>query len=206
MRRHRRDPSVRTLGRRTPPWYPTAARSPGAGRRRRERRRWRACGARAFSELATSRRMRGECSRRAAGVDGDRGLPLRCCRRSLSRPVASILDPRMLPLDRLSSIPTISLGHFPTPVDRLDRLRTAIGMPATLLAKRDDAIAFGFGGNKVRKLGIVAADALAAGADTLVTVGGIQSNHARATAATAARLGMRCVIVANGMPQPRPTA
>ena len=110
------------------------------------------------------------------------------------------------PLARLASIPTVALGHFPTPVERLDRLRDAIGTAATLLVKRDDAIPFGFGGNKVRKLGIVAADALAAGADTLVTIGGIQSNHARATAATAARLGMRCTIVANGTPAARPTA
>jgi 1-aminocyclopropane-1-carboxylate deaminase/D-cysteine desulfhydrase-like pyridoxal-dependent ACC family enzyme len=72
--------------------------------------------------------------------------------------------------------------------------------------KRDDAIGFGFGGNKIRKLRFVAAAARAAGADTLITCGGIQSNHARATAAVAARLGMRCILVANGAPQPRPTA
>ena len=57
----------------------------------------------------------------------------------------------------------------------------------------------------MRKLELVLADALAAGADTLVTVGGIQSNHARATAAAAAKLGLRCVIIANGAPQPQPT-
>jgi D-cysteine desulfhydrase len=74
------------------------------------------------------------------------------------------------------------------------------------LVKRDDAIPFGFGGNKVRKLRLVAARAEAEGADTLVTTGGVQSNHCRATAAAAARLGMRCVIVANGRPQPEPTA
>jgi 1-aminocyclopropane-1-carboxylate deaminase/D-cysteine desulfhydrase-like pyridoxal-dependent ACC family enzyme len=74
-----------------------------------------------------------------------------------------------------------------------------------LLVKRDDAIPFGFGGNKVRKLQLVAAQALAAGADTLVTCGGVQSNHARATAATAARLGLACVIIANGGRPPRLT-
>jgi 1-aminocyclopropane-1-carboxylate deaminase/D-cysteine desulfhydrase-like pyridoxal-dependent ACC family enzyme len=74
-----------------------------------------------------------------------------------------------------------------------------------LLVKRDDAIPFGFGGNKVRKLQLVAAQALAAGADTLVTCGGVQSNHARATAATAARLGLACVIIANGVRPPRLT-
>jgi L-cysteate sulfo-lyase len=78
------------------------------------------------------------------------------------------------------------------------RLRMALGGGPRLLVKRDDAIPFGFGGNKVRKLELVAAQALAAGADTLITVGGVQSNHARATAAVAARLGLRCVLVANG--------
>jgi 1-aminocyclopropane-1-carboxylate deaminase/D-cysteine desulfhydrase-like pyridoxal-dependent ACC family enzyme len=94
----------------------------------------------------------------------------------------------------------------PTPVDGLRRLRTALGGCPPLLVKRDDAIPFGFGGNKVRKLRLVAAQAKAEGADTLITCGGVQSNHARATAAVAARLGMRCVLVANGVPPGRPTA
>lgn len=64
----------------------------------------------------------------------------------------------------------------------------------------------GFGGNKIRKLQIVAAQALAEGADTLITTGGVQSNHARATAAIAARLGLRCLLVANGTAPARPTA
>jgi 1-aminocyclopropane-1-carboxylate deaminase/D-cysteine desulfhydrase-like pyridoxal-dependent ACC family enzyme len=72
-----------------------------------------------------------------------------------------------------------------------------------LLVKRDDTIAFGGGGNKVRKLQLVARRALAEGADTLLTVGGVQSNHARATAAAAVRLGMKCVLVLNG-PRPDP--
>jgi 1-aminocyclopropane-1-carboxylate deaminase/D-cysteine desulfhydrase-like pyridoxal-dependent ACC family enzyme len=72
--------------------------------------------------------------------------------------------------------------------------------------KRDDAIPFGFGGNKIRKLQMVAAAALDASADVLVTVGGIQSNHARATAAVAAMLGMRCLIIANGAAPERVTA
>src|SRR5262249_29583597 len=66
--------------------------------------------------------------------------------------------------------------------------------------------AFGFGGNKVRKLALVAAQAQAEGADTLITAGGVQSNHARATAAVAAKLGMRAVLVANGAPPEPPTA
>ncbi|MGH7458962.1 MAG: 1-aminocyclopropane-1-carboxylate deaminase/D-cysteine desulfhydrase, partial [Longimicrobiaceae bacterium] len=77
-------------------------------------------------------------------------------------------------------------------------LRQALGGGPRLLVKRDDAIPFGFGGNKVRKLELVAAEAVAAGADTLVTVGSVQSNHARVTAAVAAKLGLGCLIIING--------
>jgi 1-aminocyclopropane-1-carboxylate deaminase/D-cysteine desulfhydrase-like pyridoxal-dependent ACC family enzyme len=94
--------------------------------------------------------------------------------------------------------PSIELLRAPTALDEMPRLREAIGGGPRLFVKRDDVIPFGFGGNKVRKLQFVAAEAVARGADTLVTVGGIQSNHARATAAVAARLGLRCVIIANG--------
>jgi D-cysteine desulfhydrase len=72
--------------------------------------------------------------------------------------------------------------------------------------KRDDALPFAFGGNKVRKAGYLLAEARAAGADTLITCGGVQSNHARVTAAAAAVAGMGCVIVANGEPPQRLTA
>jgi L-cysteate sulfo-lyase len=108
-------------------------------------------------------------------------------------------------LDRLDSIAALPLVRAATPLEEMVRLRAAIGGGPRLLIKRDDAIPFGFGGNKVRKLQLVAAQALAAGADTLVTCGGVQSNHARATAATAARLGLDCIIIANGAPPPRLT-
>jgi 1-aminocyclopropane-1-carboxylate deaminase/D-cysteine desulfhydrase-like pyridoxal-dependent ACC family enzyme len=88
----------------------------------------------------------------------------------------------------------------------MSRLRAAIGGGPRLLVKRDDAIPFGFGGNKTRKLEFVVAAALAEDSDTLVTVGGIQSNHARATAATAAKLGLRCLIIANGTKPAQPRA
>jgi 1-aminocyclopropane-1-carboxylate deaminase/D-cysteine desulfhydrase-like pyridoxal-dependent ACC family enzyme len=102
--------------------------------------------------------------------------------------------------DRLDAIAALPLVRAATPLEEMVRLRAALGDGGPrLLVKRDDAIPFGFGGNKVRKLQLVAAQALAAGADTLVTCGGVQSNHARATAATAARLGLDCVIVANGV-------
>jgi 1-aminocyclopropane-1-carboxylate deaminase/D-cysteine desulfhydrase-like pyridoxal-dependent ACC family enzyme len=88
----------------------------------------------------------------------------------------------------------------------MTRLRTALGGGPRLLVKRDDAIGFAFGGNKVRKMRLVAADAMVRQADTLITCGGVQSNHARVTAAAAARLGLRCVLVANGVAPERPTA
>jgi len=109
-------------------------------------------------------------------------------------------------LARARELPAASLAALPSPVEELRRLRAVLGGGPRLLAKRDDAIPFGFGGNKVRKLSIVAARAVADGADTLITVGGIQSNHARATAATAAKLGLRCHLIANGTRPDRLTA
>ncbi|HUQ80260.1 MAG TPA: pyridoxal-phosphate dependent enzyme [Gemmatimonadaceae bacterium] len=109
-------------------------------------------------------------------------------------------------LRRANDIAALSLGELPSPVEELRRLRDTLGVSQRILVKRDDAIPFGFGGNKVRKLSIVVADAVAAGADALITVGGIQSNHARATAATAAKLGMKCHLIANGAKPERPTA
>jgi L-cysteate sulfo-lyase len=109
-------------------------------------------------------------------------------------------------IERLHALPRLSLAIAPTPVDVLSRLRDAIGCDAMLRVKRDDAIPFGFGGNKIRKLQLVAAQALAERADTLITCGGIQSNHARATASVAARLGLGCVLVANGTPTAKPAA
>src|SRR5947208_1326518 len=106
----------------------------------------------------------------------------------------------------LARVPSIPFAPLPTPVEPLARLAAVVGGGPRLLVKRDDALAFGFGGNKVRKLAFVAARAQAQGADTLVTAGGVQSNHARATAAAAAKLGMRAILVANGERPERPTA
>jgi 1-aminocyclopropane-1-carboxylate deaminase/D-cysteine desulfhydrase-like pyridoxal-dependent ACC family enzyme len=108
----------------------------------------------------------------------------------------------MMPVDgareRLAAVPALDLWSPPSPVHDLARLRAALGGGPRLLVKRDDAIPFGFGGNKVRKIGIVAAAAIAEGADTLLSVGGVQSNSARVVAAVAARMGLHCVLVANG--------
>jgi D-cysteine desulfhydrase family pyridoxal phosphate-dependent enzyme len=106
--------------------------------------------------------------------------------------------------DALAGFPLLPLVPFPTIVEPLTRLSALLGGGPRLLIKRDDAIPFGFGGNKVRKLAFVAARAQHDGADTLITAGGVQSNHARATAATAARLGMSAVLVVNGVAPDRP--
>lgn len=104
------------------------------------------------------------------------------------------------------SLPLVSLAPHATPVDELDRLRRALGPHAPrLLMKRDDLLSFGLGGNKVRKMQAIAAEARTAGADTLITCGGLQSNHARVTAAAGAALGLRVVLVLNGVAQDPPT-
>lgn len=82
------------------------------------------------------------------------------------------------------------LGH-PTPLEKLDRLSTWLGRD--IYIKRDDLTPLALGGNKLRKLEYLAADAIAQGADTLITAGAIQSNHVRQTAALAAKLGLGCV-------------
>ncbi|HOC17667.1 MAG TPA: D-cysteine desulfhydrase family protein [Vicinamibacterales bacterium] len=108
-------------------------------------------------------------------------------------------------LDALCALPSLSLAQYPSPIEPLSRLGAALGAAPRLLVKRDDALSFGFGGNKVRKIEMLAARALDDDADVLITTGGVQSNHCRVTAAAAARLGMRCVIVANGERPPRAT-
>ena len=89
------------------------------------------------------------------------------------------------------------LGFFPTPLHSLPRLAAHLGGPR-LLIKRDDLTGFALGGNKVRKLEFFLAEARRTGADVLLTAGGHQSNHARITAAAAARAGLDCVLVLSG--------
>lgn len=93
-------------------------------------------------------------------------------------------------------MPTVSLARLPTPVHRLDRLSARLGLD--LWAKRDDLTGLGLSGNKVRKLEHLFAEAEAAGADTVLTTGGIQSNHCRATAVAARQRGMRPILLLRG--------
>src|SRR5688572_22081680 len=84
----------------------------------------------------------------------------------------------------------LSLAQLPTPVVEAKNLSGAMKIPRPLLIKRDDLTGLELSGNKVRKLEYVVADAISQGADTLVSHGGYQSNHCRATAAIGARLGL----------------
>jgi len=95
----------------------------------------------------------------------------------------------------LARQPRVALGHLPTPLEPLDGLTRALGPGPRVFAKRDDCTGLALGGNKVRKLEFLVGEALASGADTLITTGGVQSNHARQTAAAAAKLGLRCELV-----------
>lgn len=94
----------------------------------------------------------------------------------------------------LSRFPRIKLAHLPTPLEYLPRLTAYLGGPA-IYVKRDDCTGLASGGNKTRKLEFLMADARDQGADTIITQGAVQSNHARQTAAAAARLGMRCELL-----------
>ena len=96
----------------------------------------------------------------------------------------------------LDRFPRHKLTFGPTPIEKLERLSAHLGGRVEIFAKRDDCNSgLAFGGNKVRKLEYLVPDALAQNCDTLVTIGGIQSNHTRQVAAVAAKLGMKCRLV-----------
>lgn len=96
-----------------------------------------------------------------------------------------------------NKIKRLKIAHLPTPLERADRLTATLGDPEIYI-KRDDATGLAGGGNKVRKLEYLVADAVEQGANCLTTVGGPQSNHARMTAAIAARLGLKCRLYLKG--------
>jgi len=95
---------------------------------------------------------------------------------------------------KLAALPRRRYSAHPTPIERLDHLSRHLGGPEIWI-KRDDLTGLAGGGNKTRKLEFLVADALAQGADTLITVGAVQSNHCRLTLAAAAREGLRCRLV-----------
>ncbi len=94
----------------------------------------------------------------------------------------------------IEALPRISLGLLPTPLEEAPRLAAALGGPR-LFVKRDDMTGLALGGNKLRKLEYVIGDALAQGADTLITSAGLQSNRARMTAAACRRAGLDCTLL-----------
>ena len=98
--------------------------------------------------------------------------------------------------------PSLALQR-PTPLHPLRRLSARLGVDVWV--KRDDLIGFGLSGNKVRKLELLLPPAVASGADTVITTGGIQSNHCRATVVAARQLGIHPIVLLRGEPSPAPT-
>ena len=163
----------------------------------------------------------GGASRRrsAERLDVERGTHATCCRcrvhiaghrRSLAIPggqegallsrasgrKGAVLDTGGPSMDGIERFDRVPLLFGPSPVHRLERLSEHLGGAVDIWAKREDCNSgLAYGGNKVRKLEYLAADALAQGCDTLVSIGGVQSNHTRQVAAVAARLGLGCVLV-----------
>ncbi|MGA9849480.1 MAG: 1-aminocyclopropane-1-carboxylate deaminase [Roseiarcus sp.] len=96
----------------------------------------------------------------------------------------------------LSKFPRYPLTFGPTHIEKLSRLTAHLGGDVELFAKREDCNSgLAFGGNKLRKLEYIIPDAIASNADTLVSIGGVQSNHTRMVAAVAAKIGMKCRLV-----------
>ena len=95
---------------------------------------------------------------------------------------------------KLSEFPRVPLAHLPTPLEHLPRLSDALGGPQ-IYVKRDDCTGLATGGNKTRKLEYSMGEALQNGADTIITVGAVQSNHVRQTAAAACKLGLKCEVL-----------
>ncbi len=102
------------------------------------------------------------------------------------------------PAWRLNTFPRINCGFYPTPLEELVRLREHFGENCPrLFIKRDDFTGTGFGSNKLRKLDFAIAQELEKGTQTIITIAGEKSNHARVTAAVCAKFGLRCVLVLN---------
>ena len=99
-------------------------------------------------------------------------------------------------LTKLDKFERYPFTFGPTPIEYLPRMTAALGGEVEIWAKRDDCNSgLAMGGNKLRKLEYIVPDAIASNADTLVSIGGVQSNHTRMVAAVAAKLGMKCRLV-----------
>ena len=96
-------------------------------------------------------------------------------------------------MNDILALPRLPLGVYPTPFYKLENISAKYGK--NIWIKRDDLCGVALGGNKVRKLEFLLADAIEQGCDTVFTTGGAQSNHAMLTAACAARLGMKCILI-----------
>src|SRR5579871_3175479 len=98
--------------------------------------------------------------------------------------------------EMLEQFPRYPLTFGPTPIEHLARLSKHLGGGVEIYTKREDCNSgLAFGGNKLRKLEYIVPDAIASNADTLVSIGGVQSNHTRMVAAVAAKIGMKCVVI-----------
>ncbi|MCF6246423.1 MAG: D-cysteine desulfhydrase family protein [Desulfobacula sp.] len=104
---------------------------------------------------------------------------------------------------KIDTLPRFNLAQFPTPIQYLDALTQKYKGPAIYM-KRDDLTSLGMGGNKTRKLEYLIGEALTQKKDTLITAGGIQSNHCRLTASAARKAGLDCHLVLNGEPRECP--
>lgn len=117
-----------------------------------------------------------------------------------------LLSSKPSPVKKFENIPHLKIGFYPTPIEELKNLKEELKSPARLFIKRDDYTGMMISGNKVRKLEYLMYDVLNKKADTVITIGPLQSNHARATAMVCAKLGLKCILVLNGKPQEKPTA
>lgn len=113
---------------------------------------------------------------------------------TLKQETSSKLENIVVLRRNLDTFPRIQLGHFATPLEPMDRLSEELGGPR-FWVKRDDCTGLSSGGNKTRKLEFLIADALAKNATCIITQGATQSNHARQTAAAAAKVGLSCHIL-----------
>ncbi len=109
------------------------------------------------------------------------------------------------PLDKFHQIERVRLVDFNTPIERCDRLREKIPGAPNLFIKRDDYAGYLGGGNKLRKIEYLMDEIIKTRTTSVITVGSIQSNHARVMSMVARRFGLKCVLVVNGRPAKRPT-